>query len=135
MSRRKRKHIPLSERLAAAYLMLLPQDVRDDLRARRAPAREIIRMFTDDHGVLHALGGADRCWNLTPRLRGPALKAKDNRDTSIVAKVRRNDDKWREFMRTISKKRPGRRPAKKRGRKIASRPFQRRTENGHGRRL
>lgn len=123
MPRRKRKYITLPERLAAAYLMLLPQDVRDDLRARRVPAKRIIAMFTDDHGVLHAFGGADKCWNLTPRLRGPELKAKDSNDTRVVAKVRRLEPEWREFTRKMARKRPGAGRKKRKRSRWASRPF------------
>jgi hypothetical protein len=51
---RKRKKPPLAESLAAARVMLLPQEVRDDLRARRVPAKVVNSMFTDDHIDLHA---------------------------------------------------------------------------------
>jgi hypothetical protein len=87
--------------------MLLPQAVRDDLRARRVPAKVVNSMFTDDHIGLHSLGGSDAWWNLDPRQRGPELKAKDNRDTSRAAKVKRNDAKWREFTKAMGRKRPG----------------------------
>jgi hypothetical protein len=86
---RPRKHIPLSELLASALADKLPQEQRDDLRARKVPAKTIIRLFTPDHVVLHAFGGEDRWHNLTMALRGPELKAKDGRDTRIAAKNKR----------------------------------------------
>lgn len=122
--KRARKYISLRERLAAAYSMLLPQAQRDELRAAQVPAKTVIALFTDDHGVLHALGGADRWWNLTPRLRGPELKAKDARDTSIVAKVRRISAKHEDFRRRVLavEKRPReRRSSFRKGRKLQSR--------------
>lgn len=86
---RPRAHIPLSELLASALADKLPQEQRDDLRARKVPARTVIRLFTPDHVVLHAFGGDDRWHNLTMALRGTALKAKDRRDTKIAAKDKR----------------------------------------------
>ena len=108
-SKRKRSYIPYPERLAAALVCFLTQEHRDELRRNRVPAKVIISLFTNDHIVLHALGGSDKWWNLDPRIRGEELKKKDNRDTSIVAKVRRiiaNPDKWRAI--TKSKRRPRR---------------------------
>lgn len=89
MSRRRkraRKHIALRELLAAALSQMLPQAERDELRAAKVPAKQIISLFTPDHVHLHALGGVDAWHNITMTRRGPELKAKDNRDTSIVAK-------------------------------------------------
>lgn len=126
---RARAHIPLTERLAAAYACLLPQDVRDNLRARRVPAKVVIRLFTDDHNELHALGGSDRWWNLTPTERAPH-KEKSRRDTSIVAKVRRIAPEHEEFRRRLLAKPCGAKRQKTgkwpTGRKIQSRGFQRR---------
>lgn len=84
--KRARKHIALRELLAAALSQLLPQAERDELREAKVPAKRIISLFTPDHVHLHALGGPDRWFNITMTRRGPELKAKDNRDTSIVAK-------------------------------------------------
>lgn len=127
---RARKYISLRERLAAAYSMLLPQDQRDELRAAMVPAKHVLALFTDDHGILHALRGSDRWWNLTPRLRGPDLKAKDARDTSIVAKVRRLAREHEEFRRKLLTRAPGQKRERSgrwpQGRKLQSRGFQRR---------
>ena len=71
--KRKRKYIKLREQLAAALSMLLPQVQRDELRSKKAPAKTVIALFSPDHSVLHALGGSDRWWNLTPMLRELAL--------------------------------------------------------------
>lgn len=84
--KRKRDHIPLSELLASALADRLPAAHRDELRAAKVPADNVIRLFTPDHNHLHALGGSDAWWNITMAFRGADLKAKDNRDTGIVAK-------------------------------------------------
>jgi hypothetical protein len=89
MTKRPRKHIPLSELLASALADKLPQEQRDQLRAAKVPAKQIIRMFTPDHVILHCFGGVDKWHNLTMALRGAALKAKDARDTGIAAKDKR----------------------------------------------
>jgi hypothetical protein len=89
MTKRPRKHIPLSELLASALADKLPQEQRDELRKQKVPAKQIIRMFTPDHNILHAIAGKDLWWNLTMRLRGPDLKAKDAQDTRIAAKIKR----------------------------------------------
>ena len=107
MPRRKRKHIPIIEIAASFAADRLPQAVRDELRARKAPAKEVLRMFTPDHNVLHAWGGQDRWWNLTMTPRGPALKAKDAADTSRAAKALRVSDAHTAFRRRLLK--PGRR--------------------------
>jgi hypothetical protein len=129
-NKRPRKYVAIRENWAAALSMLLPQEARDELRARKAPAKEVIALFTPDHNILHALGGADRWWNLTPMLRGPALKAKDNRDTSIVAKSDRLKAEHEDFRRRVLApvKRPRRRDsAWPKGRKLQSRSsFERR---------
>lgn len=84
--KRKRAHVPLIEKLASALADTLPAGERDAMRDAKVPALTVVRLFTPDHNHLHAFGGSDKWWNLTMRRRGPALKAKDSRDTSIVAK-------------------------------------------------
>lgn len=98
---RKRAHIPLMELLASALADKLPQAERDDLRARKAPAGEVIRLFTPDHIVLHTWGGDDAWWNLDMRRRGPELKAKDAADTSRAAKAIRIADSFDEHRRKL----------------------------------
>lgn len=117
--KRKRKHIPLIEIAASALADKLPQSVRDDLRARKVPARQVLRLFTADHVVLHAWSGKDRWWNLTMTERGPALKAKDAADTSRAAKAVRVSEAHKEFMRWLLKPGKRRRPKSK----WASRPL------------
>src|SRR5579883_1228428 len=84
--KRARKYISLREKLAAALSLLLPQELRDELRAAKVPAKSVISMFHQDHNILFALDGADKWWNLTPLLKDPH-RQKSRRDTSIVAKV------------------------------------------------
>jgi len=97
--RRQRKHIPIVEIAASALADKLSGYENSIAKERRLSAKEIIRLFTPDHLDLHALGGKDKWWNLDMRRRGPDLKSKDQLDTSRVAKVRRLDDKWRDFLR------------------------------------
>jgi hypothetical protein len=127
--KRARKHIAIAEKLASALADRLPQHERDALRASRVPAQQIIRMFTPDHNVLHTHGGSDKWFNLTMRRRGPDLKAKDARDTSFAAKVKRITAEHQDFMRRVLaiKKRPRENRSRfPQGRKLQSRGFQRR---------
>jgi hypothetical protein len=113
MTRRKRKHIPREERLAAALVCLLPQAERDYLRRTDWPASRVIALFTFDHIHLHAWGGSDEWRNLDPKRRGAELKAKDASDTSRAAKARRLDEQWGDFMRrTASGRKPTRRQSR-----------------------
>lgn len=107
MSRRRkraRKKIALRELLAAALSQMLPQAERDELRAAKVPAKRIISLFTPDHVILHAFYGVDRWFNLTMTRRGPELKAKDNADTSIVAKTDRVSEGQREHLQVMARK-------------------------------
>lgn len=88
MSKRARKYVSIREYWAAALSMLLPQAQRDELRARKAPAKSVIALFHQDHNILHAFGGPDRWWNLTPMLREAHIE-KTKRDIAIVHKSRR----------------------------------------------
>lgn len=123
MARRKRRHLPLAEQLAAALACLLPQEQRDELRARRVPAKQVIRLFSPDHIVLHAWEGPDRWWNIDPKLR-EVHKVKSAKDTSRAAKAVRLDDKWKAFVGTALK--PVERETPRR--KWPSRPFSRRVK-------
>jgi hypothetical protein len=124
--KRARKYISLRERLAAALSLLLPQEQRDDLRARQVPAKTVIALFEPDHNVLHALGGKDRWWNLTPLLKAPH-REKSRRDTSIVAKVRRLKPEQKEFLRRVLAKPCGKKRERTgnwpKGRKLGHRPL------------
>lgn len=118
--KRKRAHIPLIEQLAAALACLLPADVRDDLRARRVQAKVVRSMFEVDHIVLHAHGGTDRWHNLDPKLKA-VHREKSKRDTGIVAKGKRIDDKWFTFMTAMRK---GHKPPMRKGKsRWPSRPM------------
>jgi hypothetical protein len=108
--KRKRAHISKDELLATAltgrFDPMPAAEVRE-LRERAASAQEIIRLFTPDHQDLHALGGADTWGNLWLARRGPALKAKDARDTSIVAKHDRITAQQREHLQAMARKLAG----------------------------
>lgn len=107
-----RKYISLREKLAAALSMLLPQEQRDDLRERKVPAKIVISLFHQDHGILHAHDGADKWWNLTPMLVGPH-KEKSKIDTAIAAKVKRVSAAEEEFRRKLLAKTPGQKRKRK----------------------
>ena len=92
----KRKYIPLRERYAAALACLLPQEDRDFFRRTHSPAASVIARFEIDHITLFAFGGRDKWWNLDPKLK-PAHREKSRRDTSIVAKAKRIDHRWKAF--------------------------------------
>lgn len=98
---RKRAHLPLTELLASALADKLPQAERDDLRARKVPAGEVIRLFTPDHIILHAWEGPDAWWNLDMRRRGPELKRKDAADTSKAAKAIRLANSFADHRRRL----------------------------------
>ncbi|HLH92111.1 MAG TPA: hypothetical protein VKX28_27065 [Xanthobacteraceae bacterium] len=127
--KRARKYISLREKLAAALSLLLPQELRDELRAAKVPAKSVISMFHQDHNILFALDGADKWWNLTPLLKDPH-RQKSRRDTSIVAKVRRLTPEQEEFQRKVLARPCGqhREPTGNwpRGRRLQSRGFERR---------
>jgi hypothetical protein len=104
---RPRAHIPLIELLASALADKLPQKERDDLRARKVPAGDIVRMFTPDHVTLHCWNGSDAWWNLDMRRRGADLDKKDAADTSRAAKADRLADAMADFRRRLLAKAAG----------------------------
>ena len=86
MTGRKRKHVPLKVKLAAALLALGHIDYEE---SKTMTADQIIRRYDFDHWpILHALGGKDAPWNLRPMLR-PDHREKSRKDTAAVAKVKR----------------------------------------------
>lgn len=113
--RRKRGHVGLGQKLAAALACLLPAAQRDGLRERKVPAKQVIRLFTFDHLVLHAMDGSDLWWNLDPKLVA-AHREKTKADVGIVAKVRRIAPQWNEFLRNMA--RPDRGQPQKKRRKL-----------------
>jgi hypothetical protein len=122
--KRKRAYIPYPERLAAALAMLLPADQRDALRAARAPAKAVEKLFHLDHGALHALGGSNKWHNLTPMQVKPHQE-KSRGDTKIVAKIDRiiaREQEHKDAMRRVLRPSPKRTWPK---RKIQSRGFRR----------
>lgn len=131
---RPRKYVAIREKWAAALSMLLPQDVRDELREKKVPAKTIISMFDQDHVIFHAWGGPDRWWNFTPMLRAPH-REKSRRDTSTIAKSNRVKAEHEDFRRRVlaPEKKPRGNPLTRdghrrwpRGRKLRSRGFERR---------
>jgi hypothetical protein len=64
-------------------------------------------MFTPDHVDLHALGGSRPLVEFAAGAARPELKAKDNRDTSIVAKHDRITAAQREHLQAMARKLAG----------------------------
>lgn len=91
--RRKRKHVNLTQKLAATLACLMPQAERDVLRAARAPAEVVLARFQFHHVVYHAppFNGSDKWWNLHP-MPNKAHRERSGRDTSAIAKVKRLRD-------------------------------------------
>lgn len=98
---RRRNYIPLPEKLASALACLLPQEVRDDLRRRKVPAQEVISIFEIDHVQHHSLDGVDSWWNLDPRIKADHQEKTRKIDIPAIAKVKRNEKKWGQFMSAI----------------------------------
>jgi hypothetical protein len=113
---------------------MLPQQQRDELRDRKAEAEEVIRLFHFDHIVLHALFGSDLWWNLDPKMVAPH-RAKSKLDTAIVAKVRRIEPKWQEFLRNMARPDKGQKVKGQRKRRLVGKCphcyFQIRSNNSH----
>ncbi|MBC6444593.1 MAG: hypothetical protein GDA50_04065 [Alphaproteobacteria bacterium GM202ARS2] len=84
----QRDYIPYPERLAAALAELLPEDVRNDLRARQVPAKDVIALFEADHNVAVKLGGPGKWWNLT-YMRPKFHKVKSRHDRRMIAQAGR----------------------------------------------
>lgn len=113
---RKRAHINLTTKLAAA-LMRVPQVDRhgrpvcdaggrllyalDYAEAKQMTAAQVLSLFDWDHDILHALGGCDEFWNLTPRFR-PQHREKSRGDTSRVAKTKRVADKHSQHLARLA---------------------------------
>ena len=109
---RPRKHIPLSEKLAATLACLLTQEHRDSLRGKKASASEVLSLFHFDHIELHAFNGSDSWFNLDPKLV-EVHRAKTKTDIGFIAKIKRQDKKWSAFMTAIaSHSRPPKRQSK-----------------------
>lgn len=106
---RKRAHINLTTKLAAALACLLPKAERDAWRQDQMSPRCIIGLFQFDHIVLHAppFIGSDEWWNLDPKPIG-LHKEKSANDTRIVAKTKRLSAEHEDTRRRILavKKRP-----------------------------
>jgi uncharacterized protein (DUF924 family) len=94
MSRRKRKAIPLEQKLAAALACLLPQAQRDELRHARVPAKAVIKLFTMHHLDYWTFSEDDHWSNLDPMLRAPH-EARFAKDAAAIAKVKRLERQFR----------------------------------------
>lgn len=90
--RRKKAHIPLREKLAAALAHMLVE-VDGKLQraipyedARRMTADEVVSLFNFDHGIYEAIGGPTAHWNLTPRFIAEHRRKTAKIDRPAIAK-------------------------------------------------
>jgi hypothetical protein len=88
MAKRKRKHIPLKTKLAAALACMLPDGIETIARHGNWTENDILAMFEWDHIVLHSWGGGDEWFNLHPMMKAEH-RAKSRLDTKRAAKVKR----------------------------------------------
>lgn len=90
----RRAHISFKTLYASALRIVgeIPYD-----HAKLMHEDQIISLFSPDHGILHAIEPIDEHWNLTPTFRGPH-KEKSRKDTRIVAKVKRTEEKHQAFL-------------------------------------
>jgi hypothetical protein len=114
---KSRKNIPLVTKLAAALLMLNPEDRE---HAKSMTAAQYLSLFQWDHAVLHAIEVNDHFTNLTPILIVPH-RGKSRKDTSIVAKTKRLEAEQKEFRRKVLERPCGQK--RELGGRIPSRPM------------
>jgi hypothetical protein len=93
-----RLHISLKTKLASALLALGHIEYS---HAKLMTAEMIVSLYHFDHGILHAHGGADEPWNLTPRLIAPHRVKTAKVDVPVAAKVKRLSAKQEETRRRI----------------------------------
>lgn len=98
-----RAHIGLKTKLASALLALGLIPYED---AKAMGEANFLSLFTWDHGSLHAFGGTDAFYNLTPRLI-QEHRAKSRKDTGIVAKSVRITKQQENFRRRMLAKDAG----------------------------
>ena len=106
----KRAHLNLTTKLASALLALGEISYED---AKAMGEKNFLSLWHFDHGVLVGVNPIDDFWNLTPRLIVPHRR-KSAVDTTIIAKVKRNEEKHADFCRRVLPKAPGsvRRPSR-----------------------
>lgn len=103
-----RRRIPLKEKLASALREMLRPDETGKLvpiipydHAKLMSSDQIISLFHFDHGILHAHGGPDLHWNLTPRPIIEHRAKTSERDRPAADKTRRLSAGQEEFRRKV----------------------------------
>ena len=94
----ERRHITLKTKLAAALCLVfgLSHD-----EAKALTEDQVLLLAQWDHfPIPHALDGPDAHWNLVPLLRR-THQEKTKADVAHIAKVKRVDARWRDFMSAI----------------------------------
>lgn len=143
-----RKHISLKTKLAAALrCMMVEEDGKlvpalsyDD--AKFMSTEDVLSLFHFDHGIHHGIDGSDEHWNLTPRFIAEHRRKTAKIDKPMLAKAARIADKHADFQRKILAKsghfsdvetgqKTGQKARQRRyqwpkGRKMQSRPFEKR---------
>ena len=85
------RYIKTNDKLAAALSMLLPAEIRDDLRRRKVPAKEVIALFEIDHVEFHTWAednSVNEWWNLDWK-DVASHREKTRIDQGKIAKVRK----------------------------------------------
>lgn len=117
---RSRKHIGLKTKLAAAlaHIAGIPME-----HAQNMSEEMVISLFNFDHVILHAHGGSDEFWNLTPLLIMAHREKTARIDTPRFAKGEQIRQEHLDFQRRLLV--PGAKREPKRSR-WPSRPFPKR---------
>lgn len=84
-----RKRLTLKTKLASAIRELFKVNYE---HAKLMSEDQMLSLVNYDHGILYATDPIDEHWNLTPRMILPH-REKSRRDTGIIAKAKRIDDK------------------------------------------
>lgn len=133
----KRKAPSLKTKLASALLEMRRYDEQEAAfvpiigyeESKSMTADQIIAKFHFDHGVAHAHGGTIEPWNLTPRLVEDHRRKTALIDIPRIAKGKRINKSNAAFETRMAAKARGEEPAPSKwpkGRKLQSRPFERR---------
>lgn len=131
LSVRKRGHISLKEKLAAALAQMLRDDGAGKLvpvipwdDAKQMTADQVLSLWAWDHYPRrHVDGGPDVHWNLVPRFIGEHREKTAKIDIPEIAKGDRIRDRLAEFNARMAAKDAGDPRPQRSARKIPSRPF------------
>lgn len=99
----KGRYIPMIQREAVFASMMLPEDERNELRARHAMATEVLNRFELHHIQYFAWGAENAWWNLHPMPKAEH-RERTRRDIATIAKSKRIVKKEHAFAEALLKK-------------------------------